>query len=327
MQVKNSRMSGLIVVALAMGILAASPGWCSDVTLKSKPSNAVVYNDQNIKQGETPLYMGPYIHSKQYQVRKKGYLPEDVTINMWSPSVIEVELQEDPNAKPEAALPTKVMRGADNNGEEVADVSADTLKRLRALKTIRDSGDISEEEYSTMRTRILDTLIPTMTPDSSRATDSSQSIDPLEVVTPRNAAATPPKPLAPIEKPRFGITCSILDDVSGNNEIIGNGDGRVQPGEVFDLVVVVTNAGDAIAQDVVCFMTLPGNQTLKSFSELHQTVESIAAGASATFRYNLAMPLNTEIAESPQCAIEVKSDASPAEYYDYKLPVEMPYPR
>lgn len=323
MQIKNSRMTKQISLWLAISFLAAAPGLCNNVTLKSKPSNATVFNDQNIKQGVTPLYMGPYFSAKQYQVRKKGYLPQNVTIHWRSPSVVEVELQVDPNAQLEPVRPAKVRR-SDNDEGEVDDASADTLKRLRALKTIRDSGDISEEEYSTMRTRILDTLIPLETQDSSRTPEAKQSGDSSESVASRKAAAMPPKIMTSVDEPRFGIKCRIVDDTAGGVAIIGNGDGRVQPGEVFDMVVVVTNASDAIAEGIVCSMTLIGNQALKTFSGLHQTCASLAASEATTFRFNLAMSLNAKIAEVSQCVIEVKSTDISAEYYEYTLPTDFP---
>ena len=147
-------------------------------------------------------------------------------------------------------------------------------------------------------------------------------------------AKTPPEPnsaVRSVERPsksrrvKSSISCSVKieDDPALGNAILGNSDGRVQKGEAFDLVVEVANSSTSTAKSVTCAVTLPGNTPLKTFSELHQAVENLASEASVTFRYNMTLPLNAEIAKSPHCAIEVKSGDSPAECFDFMLPLDL----
>lgn len=300
-------MNKCIAVWFVVSILSTASGLCRDVTLKSKPSNAVVYNDLNIKQGVTPLYMGPYFRAKHYQVRKQGYLPQDVTISRGSPYIIEVELQVDPNAKPAAVRPTKDSKDSPDGDEDTNEVSSDTLKRLRALKIIYESGDISEDEYNLMRAKILDSLIPLAPQVSSQSPLVQYPSEPAKTV---------------VEARRFEIHCDVIDSTSEGVSIIGNGDGRVQPGEVFDLVVVVRNVSTTDTQAVTCSVNLPNGNSLKAFSELSQAISQVTAGSVVTNRFNLALPLNAMATSVLECVIEVEEEgAAVIGHMNYELPM------
>jgi hypothetical protein len=130
---------------------------------------------------------------------------------------------------------------------------------------------------------------------------------------------------APIIKSPFGITAHIEDDPAKGESILGNSDGRIQPGEAFDLVVVLTNTGNVEVKGVECTVTLPADKSVKAFSKLRQTVTTLALGATSSFRYNFAVPMSVDLVQAVVCSIEVKESGSQiVERWCYELPMDFP---
>ena len=129
--------------------------------------------------------------------------------------------------------------------------------------------------------------------------------------------------IAPASKSRLKIAAHIEDDPAKGESILGNGDGRVQKGESFDLVVVVANEGKVAATDVTCKVTLPTDGSLKAYTELYYTVAEISPAIATTNRINLMMPVSATIEKAPKCMIEVKeAGAQTAEWKLYSLPFD-----
>ena len=123
---------------------------------------------------------------------------------------------------------------------------------------------------------------------------------------------------------RYGISVYVEDDPAKNDTILGNGDGLIQKGEAFELVVVVANTSTSTAKDVVCTVILPEDQSLKSYSEIHQDWAELAPAAAATNRINLVMPMNVKLTAAPVCRIEVQGEGSAVvEHLTYQLPMDL----
>ncbi len=129
----------------------------------------------------------------------------------------------------------------------------------------------------------------------------------------------------PTLKRRFGILFHIEDDPSKCPDVIGNGDGRIQKGEAFELVVVVSNASTTTVKAATCTITLPRNTSVKAYSELHYSVVELMPATAVTNRINLAIPMDTTLTKVPTCTIEVKeSGSNVAEHVDFALPMDLP---
>jgi hypothetical protein len=128
-----------------------------------------------------------------------------------------------------------------------------------------------------------------------------------------------------VDKPHFDISAHIEDDPSKGETILGNGDGVIQKGEAFDLVVVIANTSGSTATGVTYTVTLPSDDSLKAYSELQHVVVSIVPGTTATNRINLAMPLNVTITKAPMCIIEVqKTGSDESGYLAFVVPTVLP---
>lgn len=126
-------------------------------------------------------------------------------------------------------------------------------------------------------------------------------------------------------KPAFGITVHVEDDPAKGADIMGNGDGRIQRGESFDLVVVVANTTTSIAKDVTCTVTLPADKSLKAFSDLHYAITELAPAGATTNRINLTVPSSVTISNAPICSIDVKEDGSKvAQHLNFVMPTDLP---
>lgn len=123
---------------------------------------------------------------------------------------------------------------------------------------------------------------------------------------------------------RLGIGARMEDDPSMGPTIMGNGDGKLQKGESFDLVVVITNSQSVLARSISCKLALPTDESIKSFSELEQGVTDLEPGASATLLYNLAMPLVANPTGPLVCRLVVSAagDLS-ASLCDFVVPIDM----
>ena len=196
-----------------------------------------------------------------------------------------------------------------------------TSEKLAVLKALREGGDISDREYRQRRMAILDTISP-LPPRSVKSQRPSNSeyvripSEDRERVVVANAIAAP--------EARFDISAHVEDDPADGEAIMGNGDGLIQRGEAFNLVVVVANTSTSTANNVICTVILPEDQSLKSYSEIHQDWAELAPSAAATNRINLAMPMNVKLTAAPVCRIEVKDEGpSAVEHLSYELPTDL----
>ncbi len=127
-----------------------------------------------------------------------------------------------------------------------------------------------------------------------------------------------------VSNQRLVVKAKVEDDPAKGVDIIGNGDGRIQKGEAFELVVVVSNACNTAARAVSCTVTLPTDKSLKSFSELHQAIADLAPGVTTTFQYSVTMPLSVIVTKAPVCSIDVKEAGSNViERLSYELPITL----
>ena len=124
-------------------------------------------------------------------------------------------------------------------------------------------------------------------------------------------------------KSYFKISAHVEDDPAKGEAILGNGDGRIQKGEAFDLVVVISNVSTAAMKAVTCTVILPDDKSIKAFSGLCRIVSELASGAATTNRFNLVMPLNAKVNSEPVCSIEVSDKGTQTVVRsEYSLPVD-----
>lgn len=301
--VRRQASFGAIAVFLCI-VFIAGKGWCGSLAIRSDPPGAYIFvNGTNIGR-MTPAAIRIRdlpIGRTVFAVEKAGY------VSVPPSQEITVELSHG-NIRFSWWPPVLIKNLAGNRWRGI------TSPRSRCLEVFRL---VAAEEL--------------VSPASQMVGHQPRELDPAKMrlaapeSDPKNAVQKEDRP-AMSREVTSSISCSakIEDDPALGNTILGNGDGRVQKGEAFDLVVVVANTSTSTVKFVTCTVALPGNTSLKTFSELHQTVESLALGASVTFRYNMTLPLNAEKAKAPQCAIEVKSGDSPAEYFDFMLPLDLP---
>lgn len=66
---------------------------CAPVMIESTPSGASVYDDSETLMGTTPYKTDLFLSSREYTVRKAGFINESVAVNASSPSTISLDLQ------------------------------------------------------------------------------------------------------------------------------------------------------------------------------------------------------------------------------------------
>lgn len=127
------------------------------------------------------------------------------------------------------------------------------------------------------------------------------------------------------DEPQLGIAASLEDNPDNGASIMGNGDGIVQKGESFDLVVSVTNRGQAMVKELECEMSLDAASGIKTFSDHSQVASNLVPGTVAIFRYSLASPLDAEMVDAPTILIRVESQENGKSHkYNYRVPVGAP---
>ena len=169
-------------------------------------------------------------------------------------------------------------------------------------------------------------------PSNSRATVVTQTVPTLEApalptVGTSSTASTPANTdeVKSIPRPHMFVSVRMEDDPAKSDTVIGNGDGIIQKGEAFDLVTTVTNAGTSVVQAVNVHLIMARGIPLKCFSKTIQSVGDLTPAASATVRFNLALPLSAVMTQAPVCTIMAK--ATNTEFLatqDFKVPIERP---
>ena len=106
---------------------------------------------------------------------------------------------------------------------------------------------------------------------------------------------------------QIAIALRMEDDPAKTPTAIGNGDGIIQRGEAFDLVVTVTNTGPALIMAVKVDLIVPQGNPLTCFSKPSQPIGDLAAGASSSLRFNLALPLRAVMTKDGNATIVVKT--------------------
>ena len=162
----------VLIVAVTGGFCAG----CSSVTIMSRPDNAEVFNGCDLSLGQTPVYLGSIYTSMTLKVRKEGYLPSTVSVGPMSPSLVRVELVEEPSAsriskvepvvKPDeprratpqpekktVALPLEIPPHRARLNMTNCDAIVVELNKLRELK---DTGALSQQAFETRRKALLD---------------------------------------------------------------------------------------------------------------------------------------------------------------------------
>lgn len=135
--------SGVRVASVfAAGVILSG---CSSVTLTSRPTEADVFNETNIKQGQTPLYLGPLYSVSKFEVRKEGYSPQFVTVGPMSPRTVEVVLEKGQSGK------TLVEIVPGEKGLEVRSspvhAEKDVIERSPNVKSVRKLTDMSGNRW------------------------------------------------------------------------------------------------------------------------------------------------------------------------------------
>ena len=198
---------------------------------------------------------------------------------------------------------------------------ATTTERLAILKALRAQGDITDDEYRQRRIDLLDSI----------SSKQPQSIGSSRAFG-REAMRVPAADRERMEgaqaiaksSSRFTISVHIEDDPAQGGAILGNGDGLIQKGEAFDLVVVISNVSTSAMKDVTCTVTLPPDKSLKAYSELHYAVSQLEPAVAATNRIHLAIPMNITTSTVPTCIIMVKEAGDAVEErLNYELPMDL----
>ena len=107
------------------------------------------------------------------------------------------------------------------------------------------------------------------------------------------------------ERPKFEYAYRIVD--GGTEKSVGNGDGIIQYGESFDLVLTVRNSGRGAGKGVKANLTLmvresirsSGNRGVALFGDSQVSLGNIPAGDSTTTQFNIGLKPNARVASIP----------------------------
>ena len=107
------------------------------------------------------------------------------------------------------------------------------------------------------------------------------------------------------ERPKFDFSYRIVD--GGTESSVGNGDGIIQYGESFDLVLTVRNNGQGMASEVKANLTLmiresirsSGNRGVALFGDTQVNLGNIAPSDSVTTQFNIGIKPNARLASIP----------------------------
>jgi len=105
--------------------------------------------------------------------------------------------------------------------------------------------------------------------------------------------------LTTIEPTTGGLPWLVMSDVMLDDSTLGNGNGRVEPGETVEIAIELTNEGGLPAEGVS--LTLSSSDGLSDISDAFGTTADLAAGASAdnssdTFTLTLAESIGDTVA-------------------------------
>ena len=191
----------------------------------------------------------------------------------------------------------------------------------------RESIDVAAQSSWALGGNVRATLSPLPPPSSSSNAGEISRPDPQPVSIsnqePWGAEIHP----AILPKSPYRVTALINDDPAKGDAILGNGDGFIQQGEAFDLVVVIANISTSTVRDVACTVILPADKSVNAYGELNFAISELVPNTAFTNRINLVMPMNVKLTTAPACRIETKEEgASIVEQVNYELPMGEHYP-
>lgn len=313
-------------------------GCATVVHVTSNPPGARVYNASGTSQCR-PVELGyqPYDH---VQGRYRGNTPVSYTNLYWYDNVRVVWPDEEDSGWQQQPLRfgtesvfhfvkqnTAKIQAPDISRQSQSSLStADaTSEKLALFKALWERGDITEEEYRERRVFVLDSVSSAQPQLGASQRQSDREIERIpaakleRMVAVTNAIVTP--------KARFSISVHVEDDPAKGDAILGNGDGLIQQGEAFNLVVVISNISTSSVKSGTCTVALPTNVSIKSYSKLRQIIKKLEPSVSATNRFILTVPLNSTAITAPSCMIKVQEEGSPVvEHLNYELPMKLEYP-
>ena len=293
---------GMAAIFLLVALLSGK-GWCGSLAITSDPPGAHVFINGTDLGRTTPaairirnLPVGRTVIS----VEKEGYVsdpPSQEVIVEWS----------DGNIMFTWWPPVLIKNLAGNRWRGI------TTPRSRRLETFQLVSDA----------------------EPARSASQGSAIPPQG----SNPAAAPKVDVAPepkiavrdVDRPSRGrgaksslsCTAHIEDDPALGDAILGNGDGRIQKGEAFDLVVVVANTSTSTLKNVECTVTLPTDKSIMAYGDLRHAAPEIGPNAAVTNRINMSVPLSAKPVGFPRCFIDVKEAGTDvAEQLNYLLPLD-----
>lgn len=92
-----------------------------------------------------------------------------------------------------------------------------------------------------------------------------------------------------LPRPALSLAYEVIDDPSASEKAVGNGDGVIQKGEAFDLILQIKNTGQATAKDVKISFALPDDPSLQLYTPSTKKLGKIDAGEFKTARFNVAV--------------------------------------
>ena len=107
------------------------------------------------------------------------------------------------------------------------------------------------------------------------------------------------------DRPKFDFSYRVVD--GGTESSVGNGDGIIQYGESFDLVLTVRNSGQGTASQVAATLNLiirqsarsSGNRGVALFGDTQVNLGNISPGDSTTTQFNIGIKPNARLASIP----------------------------
>ena len=121
-------------------------------------------------------------------------------------------------------------------------------------------------------------------------------------------------------RPDFALGYQILDDPRAGQGLIGDGDGRLEPGERAALLVFVGNRGEGVAPDAVVRVRAPARSPL-FFDTGRADVGAIEREALASARFTVELP---EYAGSKDLELQISvADAELGDYLSQQIHLPM----